>query len=697
MPPTNSTDGDDLREATFHRESADKHGEREDVVVVEEHAVVPEEQTEPDSDPRHSEDDGTRSGESIFDDTESPQEVTGPALIVDRSVTLSDVDADEPAVRRSVEPCRSTSRTWFQKKYHEEQGAVYAAALAARTAADEHRNRHVTELIVHLVRQNRIGLAYHLARGLESQAGCQEPHLPSWVLRALAVSADVTYAKGRLAALLEEDFRQQQLDFSQCFNNEWSEALAFFVCAAALRPAVVAPGTRAAAILRTFPQSVECTNLYNYCARISANSEQLQGMMPSLFKQSRADGSTTDRVETLQAEVGEWRDALTIQSVQYEPAEPLFLHNHWSVKAGTVIRHASQTRLWLKWQQTLRLVDGIVDHIIQGDDDGRHDVRTEITRLEKIVRLGSAQDQATTPGGDGLVFVPLAEMYEAIREAMTFGQRWLSLDTAVSVDGMRLLPQEAEELRADVLARHNDVIEELARYRDRSRSLVIQVGVECLMRSIQNLRDLVDPQGDVSSTEPLPRHLLHAELLRIPSLSLDASWEPELAAETLSRQIVRFLTEPQPDWITALQHACEAGDHVRTERLLELDVWESDGQRAELRRLRDSNTTPSREMLLSQIDELEHEIAQLIDVDVDEGRGNESVSASLGRLRNQIRSEPEVNLADCRRELLELRPGSMTSADGGENRCDLRQEDSVEHRLGRSVGEHESSVDIFED
>lgn len=49
----------------------------------------------------------------------------------------------------------------------------------------------------------------------------------------------------------------------------------------------------------------------------------------------------------------------------------------------------------------------------------------------------------------------------------------------------------------------------------------------CYRRALENLQLLFDPEAAFPAEEPLPRPLLYADLLHIPTVSLKEQWEVE--------------------------------------------------------------------------------------------------------------------------------------------------------------------------
>jgi hypothetical protein len=50
-------------------------------------------------------------------------------------------------------------------------------------------------------------------------------------------------------------------------------------------------------------------------------------------------------------------------------------------------------------------------------------------------------------------------------------------------------------------------------------------GIACCRKVLENIQLLFDPEATFPTEEPLPRPLLYADLLRIPSVALNEQWE----------------------------------------------------------------------------------------------------------------------------------------------------------------------------
>ncbi len=619
--------------------------------------------------------------DSIFEDSEDGNRSHGPALIINQSAEWQELtdavthrhasvdDAEGGSPDDNASAHRAAGVVALPKAYTPSEGPLQQAAQATLSDAALYRDRHVSDVILHLAAAGRLGLAAHVARGQEARGGLAVPFLPSWLLEAMTLAPHVTFVRGRLAAMIEESLSNCHERVWHDLSDEWKRGIGFFVRAATLRPSVVAPGTRAAAVLRSFALNSDCTELYNYCARTATFGERLQGLMPALFTHRHTHLSREDHLRALQAEVRQWSDVLADRTIAYAPAKQLFLHANWSVKAGSAVRHSLHIRRWQKWQQTLRLSEKIVRPVREGDSGLVREVKAEIRRLSSHLREGSWADSDGDTHSDGLIRLPHPAMRNVLREAMAYAQRWVGLHSSSAEEADFFLPQAAEELRAELLERHDGVVAELEHVRCQSQSSVERCGVTSLIRAVYELKEMVDPTGPVNPSEADPRHLLHAELLKIPGMRLDDRWEPQVDALTVQSRILRLLADPQPDWQTAFQTRCESGDRIATDRLLALDVWDSREQKDSLRELRDQYIQPTRASLMAELVQFERRLHVIANNErlADE---QHEMEKRLQRLRDSLGSEAAdaetlTTIAWCREEFAALK-SSLRALQSGE-------------------------------
>jgi hypothetical protein len=135
-------------------------------------------------------------------------------------------------------------------------------------------------------------------------------------------------------------------------------------------------------------------------------------------------------------------------------------------------------------------------------------------------------------------------------------------------------------------------------------------GIACCRAAVEKIYSLFDKEASVRIREIDQRHVLQAELLKIPLLRMSPEWEPGVDLSTLEHELLELIRQGPVDWKQAFELHCQQGDHVATGLLLELDVWPSAAEQAELQRVRTLRIQECREALEQELAEMLRTIAE---------------------------------------------------------------------------------------
>lgn len=587
--------------------------------------------------------------------TAQPERATAPLAVTSASIFEDDADeADELISDRDEVPSetplresKSTSRSpalvpspladqlLAQARFVDATGASAQLATTILNGPEAERGQLIPDLIFHLIHEGRPGLAYHLSRSLESRSDVTRPFVPSWLIRTWTFGHALVFPKGQLAGLLQDDLQGRTTSALRGTTPDWNLALSFMVRAATLRPAIIAPGTRAASVLRGFELQPGCVQLYNYCARIGASGERIQGVFPGLFKQTTASVPYSDQLSALRSDINSWRDSSKIVTKKFLIATQLFQKTGWSLRAGMSQRHPDAAFDWMNWQIALRLGESLVTPVME-------DRRTELARVKALVEEISMKLTADEPDGSRRrLSQPDIRAY--LRQAATFAQRWIGLHSgAATNETQNYLPQAAVELRTDIQYRHSQVMEELQTLASEHSSFEVRMAVACLMLTVQEINDLVDPHVATETREPDPRHLLHAELLKISDLSLTASWEPEADFHTLEDEILTFLSQPQPDWTTAFQMQIAQGNHQAAERILSLTLWTTE-EREALQSVLERDRGRQRTDFVQELHDVQKLLHESVHLDILQETERAGFETRLTRLQRILSNDNDIS------------------------------------------------------
>ena len=374
--------------------------------------------------------------------------------------------------------------------------------------ADANRAAGLRDLIWQLLHEDKLMLAYHLAGCLEVEYPDFQPCLPAWLLRAVALGRHVRHADGEIAAFLTQDFSQFRLEALTTENEEWDTAVQFVMLPATLHPSLLAPATGASAVLHTFQLTDELPRLAEYCQHIADYGDGQVALNPEAFKNGTGKATSTHKGgDSLEQVVETW----------------------WARAPRQVFSFAPAAKVWGKWREPRGLLHALVTPIRQNDSAKISSLKQAIEKLSDDAHFQreverTDRDILKRRLGDAISGRAFDQLHTATREAIEFARQWIDKQEGRDKKSQGMSP---EQLRKHIWGRQGGIKEELAAFKRRQPSLLVQIGLECCKRAFEKTHALFDPGAIVPTEEPLPRPLLCTDLLRIPSLTLNDQWEVE--------------------------------------------------------------------------------------------------------------------------------------------------------------------------
>lgn len=508
--------------------------------------------------------------------------------------------------------------------------------------------------MIQLIADGRLPLALQLARCLELRSASQSP-VPPWLLRALILGRHLSYSKGEIARQLDEELREFRAESLSDGSDEQRLAMSFLLRGAALPAALLAGSAPALGILRSFKIAPGFSQLYNYCSRIALYGDRLSGSLVEMFRPSGTIADAAE-LEEISHSTRAWLQEAARKAVSYNRTSPLFLHAHWTLTAGTAIRHAEAPILWCKWQETLSLAQHLLKPVCEQADGERNWVRQEISRLSTQVRVEPIEHALKAHGqpaaGPRGIVLPTDEMHAVIMEAVAIANRWLRLSHQASAAHASPIPLEALELRDEIIKRSEGVLSELAHHRQSSESPLVKAAIACCQSAVRQIQALFDSRIHLPLMEPDPRRVLNLDLLKIPGIDLNDQWEPESDPTVIERELIASLMQPEPTWRQCFDFHARTGNHEATGRLLGLDVWSNPEERDSLRSLRDAQISACRSALNADLAEVSGELAAI----EESGAWTETVQSSFQNRLQRLRDElPRVlNFSSFGRQVNQL-------------------------------------------
>src|SRR2546425_4230280 len=377
-------------------------------------------------------------------------------------------------------------------------------AVAERPAA-------LRDLIWRLIFEDKVSLAFHVAHCLETQYPDYQPRLPPWLLRSAALGRYVRHANGEITRLLKDDFAQFSTEYCTIGHSEWDQAAGLLVVAATLQPALLAPHTRASAVLHALQLGEGLHELSAYCQLIANYGDKLQPLDPKVIKKGKDQAAWQTEVDALKQPVEGW----------------------WSRAPRLALVYAPAAKVWAKWLEPKGQVYSLLLLVRQNDFSKLAAAKKAVEQLSddaQIKREVEHTDREVLGRrlGDDINGRSAVRIRAHLREAVGLARRWIELHESRPGQRRGSLQEQAEQLRQEVWSRQGAMLEELgALKRHNPSSILILGGLNCCRRALENIRTLFDPEASFPTEEPLPLPLLYADLLRIPSLALNDQWELE--------------------------------------------------------------------------------------------------------------------------------------------------------------------------
>ena len=460
--------------------------------------------------------------------------------------------------------------------------------------------RQVDPILWGLIRHGHLGLAYHLARHAEQRADMAGPAAPAWLLSAAALGPALCAPDGQIASLLQQDLDR----FSdECFQSKSSEvnwALRFLLIAAGLRPAILAPQTGAAAVLRQLHLG-ELPSLFQYCQQVAAFGERNYRVTPAVLRGVRDRAAWQQELDRLLAEASEW----------------------WAQARTFTTKYAPATKVWRAWLQKGQWIEELMRPVLENDEKAASTVEGWLDRMRTDRSIDKAIQQTDRNflrrlAGREITADARDQLRCRAREALQFARRWLELIEEKQQSGQRdYITSAVQDLRTGVMDLTNAALTEIRQLVENNPGqLPMEACAPICVSALENVRQMFDPRGAVTDSEPPIEDLLHIELFHVPGVQVRVDWEARWVREDDALDFVGKLADGyQPQWQDTFDRFCGEGDHRSTARILAyLERIGQLGVVEELERIRAKSLKDWRERLDSEIRqtqlELENAVAQ---------------------------------------------------------------------------------------
>lgn len=464
---------------------------------------------------------------------------------------------------------------------------------------------HIASSVMKLIREERYDLAVHLVQAGDASEAMNCP-VSAQLLRACALARHISYPRGELATQFDRDLRQLPPLPPRTFAAEDVFGVGLLVRAACLPAALLGASPAATTLLRSFPIEPGASQIYNFCSRVAAFGERMQGFAAEMFQATADESSWRNDEAQLQEDVNRWWELLSSRSVSYVRSSPLYVHAHWTVSTRPAQSQPEQLEAWLTWQNVLLQIDLVLRPIRQPDRADRQRLKSDVLRLMNWLESPTCQSDARTS-------LHLSEAHKNIvREALELAHRWLRLE-ASAPQKARVLPSQAQsELLEDLRQRMPAVLSELEQLAVTRSSGWVITGAAACRHMTEYLQRLCAGREMLALEEPALNVVLNARLLKVPQLELDSQWQPLQEPRDALPQLLEAVHLEEPTWRDAFELQSQQGDHLATLRLLDLPVWTTE-ERQTLQQLRLQRLEQCRQKVHGNLSELIAQIQAAVD------------------------------------------------------------------------------------
>jgi RNA polymerase sigma factor (sigma-70 family) len=426
---------------------------------------------------------------------------------------------------------------------------------------DRERPAVLRDLVWRLIFEQKLSLAFHLARCFEKQYSNFEPHLPPQLIRAVLLGQNLRYdvGYGKLANLLKDDFTSYTASYLLPEKSEWNQAVSLLLAAAALRPSLLAPNTGASHLFQELQFGAGLDKLYDYCQIIAQHGDRQRALDTKAIKKAKTLAALQKDLDDLYIKIEDWWSQAPQQDLIYGHAKKVWVE--W-LNPGELFY-----TLWLPIKQKdLSQLPFLKEKIDRLSNESNLD--WEIQRTERKIRR---------PKGAGIITgKALIQLRSRARQFLNWVGRWVKEQESRLAESENYLQKEAKQLKQDIEKLQDTVLKELDTFEATKPPVFILAGIACCRKAVQDIGNIFDPDTELPTTEPDPRHILHADLLRMPSIPINDAWEVDIATpEAGIDGILELVKNDIWDWQQAFDmhsYVCSSkavGNHEATAQIIE--------------------------------------------------------------------------------------------------------------------------------
>lgn len=477
-------------------------------------------------------------------------------------------------------------------------------------------------LIWQLIYEDKVSLAFNVALGVEIEFTNIQSQIPSWVIRSVILGVNVRYEVGigEIANILMEDFA----NFSESLftrDGDWNQAISLLLAASALRPALLAPNTNASDILNHLRLGGGLSQLFEYCRVIADYGSQRYALNTTAIKTVRSQEEWEADMVALRQQVEDWFSHAPFVDLIYGIAKAV----------------------WSEWLKPNNLIYSLLLPVRENDANQVEVVQQYVERLSSEYQINAEVKRTQKEigglvGGNAITGTALSKIRLRVGEAVNFGRRWLQLQESCPDRENDFSQKQAKQLKQELSNRHSAVLDELKDFAEGNLSGLVKAGISCCRRAVADIQTLFDPSAPLPTEEADPKHLLYANMLKIPALSLNANWEPEISETLLVKSVLDLLVQNNFYWQQNFLDQSKRRNHEATERIIQYlrANPEPSLNVEELERMREERLRECRDSLLRDIKETRNQIEQAVALGILKEADRFDCTAKIANIEKEV-------------------------------------------------------------
>lgn len=467
--------------------------------------------------------------------------------------TLLD-DIDIPA---AAEPSRPTVETVL----HEDDIAADADARHVAERLLNSQRPWRTSLLQHLcwqlIHEDKLDLAFHLARCLGQMDPQPDDFVPPELIRLLICARHVRYDVGALSSQIAHDLGYIDIGELEQHESDWADAMALLVASGTARASILAPNSQAWVFLKQLldlglPRHPDLAELRSYCAAIANFGSCRQPLDLGALTQVKSQDIWDSELDAFYAEAEAWWESARARTMAFAPA----------------------TKVWRHWLRSGKLIHELLKPIREQDFSRAEQVRIEAQRLSNPDNVdreihGTDRRELNRQNGSDIGFTARGQIRLLAEQAVELAKRWLELERS-RPDAPASYPQQLIQTLKQTVEQKQSLLEEkFTQLADRDQPLPLRAAMARFRQTATEIQKLFEPDFVLPDQEPPRKYILHGVLLGDADIDLDSEWQPQVGTEQTLYAVLRLAAQGSVPWPEVLERRSNQLDHLMTAYILE--------------------------------------------------------------------------------------------------------------------------------